>query len=107
MGMRITSNNVFDRQIAAVGWVSLIMIRNKIEIFAGQCACEKSIESGFLVLAGSEKAHCMICGKPLLLTHIPLYHVEEQECHLVIAKGYEQKPSADTANTSQNGMLVA
>lgn len=107
MSMRLTSNNLFDRQIAAVGWVSLIMIKNKIEIFAGQCGCEKSVESGFLVLAGVKQAQCLLCGKPLMLTHIPLYHVEEQECHLVIAKGYAKKSAANTANISQSDMLVA
>ena len=105
--MRITSNLPLDRQIAAVAWVSLIMIQNGVEIFAGQCDCEKSVKTGFLVLAGSKEAQCMLCGKPLMLTHIPLFHVEEQECRLVIANGYASKSAAGIASTSQKRMLVA
>jgi hypothetical protein len=105
--LRLTSNHLFDRQIAAVSWVSLIMIANGIEIFAGQCDCEKSVESGFLVIGGDRNTRCMLCGKSLLLTHIPLYHVEEQECRLVIAKGYESKSPASISNTSPANTLVA
>ena len=104
--MRITGKFPLDRQIAAVSWVSLIMISHGIEIFAGQCSCEKSVETGFLVLAGSQQAQCVLCGKPLTLTHIPLYHVEEQECHLVIANGHANKSAGATSNTSRQGTLV-